>query len=119
MTRNTARFGTLACLFGFALISSLFSNSANAQGFFIGGNGGNAPGVWVDADGTVRRRELDDKSEMSMMRARAKAMVDADKNQKLGFVSLPKAFAAAKAAIDAGKPIPEEVKYLGGLTRID
>jgi hypothetical protein len=119
MMRTTARFGTFACLFGFALISSLFTRPANGQGFIIGGNAGNAPGVWVDADGTVRRRELDDKSEMSVMRARAKAMADADKNQKLGFVSLPKAFAAAKAAIDAGKPIPEDAKYLGGLTRID
>ena len=55
MTRTpgrTARFGTLACFVGFALISSLLTSAAHAQGFFVGGNGGNAPGVWVDTDGT-------------------------------------------------------------------
>ena len=55
---------------------------------------------------------------MTTMRARAKATLEAAKNEKLTCVSLPRAFAAARKAIDAGKPIPDDIKYLGGLTQI-
>jgi hypothetical protein len=81
-------------------------------------NVGAAPGVYVEADGTVKRREVDERSELSGMRTRAKAAADATKDEKLAFVSLPKAFAVARQAIEAGKPVPDDVKYLGGLTQI-
>src|SRR3954453_23359776 len=73
------------------------------QPFLIGGN--TAPGVVIEPDGTIKRREVDEKHELAGRRARAKAVADVAKNEKLGYVSLPKVFAAAKAAIDAGKPI--------------
>jgi hypothetical protein len=81
--------------------------------------GGVAPGVWVEPDGTVKHRELDEKTELTAMRARAKAAQDtATKGEKLAYVSLPKAVDAARVASDAGKPVPDDAKYLGGLTQI-
>jgi hypothetical protein len=76
------------------------------------------PGVYVEPDGTIKRRQVDERDELAAMRARLKATQEAGKKEKLAYVSLPKAFAAAKAAIDAGQPIPDDVKYLGGLTQI-
>jgi hypothetical protein len=52
------------------------------------------------------------------MRNRAKAAEKAGKDPALCFVSLPKLFAQARAAHEAGKPVPEEIKYLGGMTQI-
>jgi hypothetical protein len=111
-------FAAFLSLLAFAVPAILLSGSSFGQGFVFG-NGGNAPGVWVDPDGTVKRRELDEKTELTTMRARAKAVAEGAKNEKLAFVSLPKVFAAAKAAIEADKPVPDDAKYLGGLTRID
>jgi hypothetical protein len=77
-----------------------------------------APGVYLDLDGTVRRRQVDVKDELATMKARAKAAAEAGKAERLCFVSLPKTFAQAQALTEAGKPLPEELKYLGGLTQI-
>lgn len=116
-TAGSAR--SLLSLLGFVALSLCTATRVHAQGGLVFGGLSNAPGVWVDPDGTLKRRVVDEKTEMTAMRVRAKAAIDAEKNQKLGFVSLPKAFAAAKLAIDADKPIPDDAKYLGGLTRID
>lgn len=79
---------------------------------------GSSPGVYVEPDGTVKRREVDEKNELATMRARMKAAGEAAKNEKLAVVSLPQAFAAAREAIAAGKPVPEQVRFLGGLTQV-
>ena len=79
---------------------------------------GNAPGVYVETDGTLKRREIDQHDELNAMRARMVASVGAGKKEKFTGVSLPRAFAAARQAIAAGKPIPDDIKYLGGLTQI-
>ena len=86
----------------------------------IGGVGfvGSAPGVYLDADGTVHRRLVDAKDELATMKARAKAAAEAGKAERLCFVSLPRTFAQAQALTEAGKPLPEELKYLGGLTQV-
>ena len=79
---------------------------------------GNAPGVYIDADGTVKRRVIDDREELATMRSRIRAAQEAGKNENITYVSLPRAFAAARIAIDAGKPLPDEIQTLGGLTQI-
>lgn len=76
------------------------------------------PGVYLDADGTIRRRQPDARDELAAMRVRAKAATVVAKDEKLGYVSLPAALAQARAARDAGKPVPDELLYLGGLTQI-
>ena len=60
---------------------------------------------------------MDDK-ELARMRARSKAAADAAKNEKFTFVSLPKVAAQAQALRAAGKDVPEELLYLGGLTQV-
>ena len=99
------------------LLSVVYSLSARAQiGPII--TGGNAPGVYIEPDGTVKRRQVEERDELSAMRNRINSTRDALKSEKLAFVSLPNAFAEAKAAIDGNKPIPDSVRYLGGITQI-
>jgi len=76
------------------------------------------PGVYIEQDGNVRSREVDQTKQLAELRARAKSVAQAAKDPALAFVSLPKTFAAARAAIDAGKPVPDELRYLGGLTQV-
>lgn len=110
---RTLRAVFVGCLAAFAI-----PLAAEAQFLPVFNNGGAAPGVYVEPDGTVKRREVDEKNDLANMRLRAKLVADAAKDEKLAFVSLPKSFAIAKDAIAAGKPIPEEVRFLGGLTQI-
>jgi hypothetical protein len=76
------------------------------------------PGVYIEQDGNVRSREVDQTKRLAELRARAKYAAQSAKDPTLSFVSLPKTFAAARAAIDAGNPVPDELRYLGGLTQI-
>ena len=76
------------------------------------------PGVYIEQDGNVRCREVDQTKQLAELRARARSVAQAAKDEGLTFVSLPKTFAEARAAIDAGKPVPEQLRYLGGLTQI-
>jgi hypothetical protein len=76
------------------------------------------PGVYVEQDGNVRSREMDQTKQLAELRARAKSVAQAANDPALSFVSLPKTFAAARAAIEAGKPVPDELRYLGGLTQV-
>ena len=103
---HTCRNAVLAFLLALAFLPQ----RAEAQFTPIVGNSP-APGVYVEPDGTVKRREVDEKSELATMRLRVKLAADAAKDPKVAYVSLPKAFAA-------GKPIPEDVRFIGGLTQI-
>jgi hypothetical protein len=76
------------------------------------------PGVYVEQDGNVRCREVDQAKRLADLRSRAKSVAQAAKDEKLAFVSLPKVLAEARAAADAGKAAPDEVRYLGGLTQV-
>jgi hypothetical protein len=76
------------------------------------------PGVWIEPDGNVRSRQGDADKDVAAVRQRAKLAGAAAKDEKLSFVSLPKVFAAARAAVGAGKPVPQDLRYLGGLTQV-
>jgi hypothetical protein len=76
------------------------------------------PGVYIEQNGNVRSREVDQTKQLAAIRARAKSAAQAGKDENLAFVSLPKLFAEAEAAIKAGKPVPDDVRYLKGLTQI-
>ena len=76
------------------------------------------PGVWVEQDGNVRSRRVDPDEELAAIRARAKSAAQAAKNEKLAFVSLPKLFEQARAAARAGRPLPDELRFLGGMTQL-
>ena len=88
----------------------------------IGGRNAVVGGVYVDPDGALRAREQDAK-ELDALRAKVKDKAGFSKlmaapDGAVTCVSLPRAFAKAKEAIDAGKPVPDDIKYLAGLTRI-
>ena len=72
-------------------------------------------GVHVDAAGVLRSRTVDPDPRLAEIRKGAKNL---PKDPKLLYVSLPRVLAEAKRAVDAGKPIPDDVRWLGGLTRI-
>ena len=72
-------------------------------------------GIWVDVNGVVQFRQEDARAELERIRRRGKTGEVAE----LRYVSLPKLFADARGALDAGRELPPEVRHLGGLTRID
>jgi hypothetical protein len=70
-------------------------------------------------DGTVNVRQADEKNDLAAMRARVKANADvAAKGEKLIYISLPKLFAEVKALKAAGKEVPEELRFLHGMTQL-
>lgn len=95
-------YGALVCL-----------SSASAQG--------NA-GVYVDADGIVRTKMVRDPSGQLMRRrlAEAKAALHADlaRPSPMRKVSLNRLEASLAECLRTGAPIPNEMKYLAGLTRL-
>ena len=81
-------------------------------------NGNDVPGVWIEQDGNLKSREVDPDKQLAAIKSRAKSAAAAAKNENLAFVSLPKAFAEARSAISAGKEVPQDVRFLGGMTRL-
>ena len=79
---------------------------------------GGAPGVYLDLKGNVRCREVDTNDHLSAMRVRIRALGDAGKNEKIAYISLPKILNQARDLRAAGKDIPDDIKFLGGLTSI-
>ena len=100
------------------LLAPAVPGSAVARGQFVFDNDDDVPGVRLDPDGTVSVRVVDARKELAAMRARVRGAAQAAKNQNVHFVSLPKLLAEARAAAEAGKDIPEAVRYLGGITRL-
>lgn len=111
MIRTSVRFAV-------GIIACLLASAPSGEAQLIPVTGTSAPGVYVEPDGTVRRRVVEEKADLADMRLRARLAADAAKDPRLAYVSLPRAFATATDAIAAGKPIPEEVRFLGGLTQI-
>lgn len=101
-----------------SLVLCMAGAAVAQQPIFVGGVG-NAPGVWLDTEGNVRVREVDPKEQLAGMRARARAAAaEAGKNQKLTFISLPKLVAQVRQLREHQQPIPESLRYLGGMTRL-
>lgn len=72
-------------------------------------------GVYVDGNGAVQYREVND-AKLAQLRARAKN--SPLKDPTLAFISLPKTTAEIQKLAAEGKAIPDELRYLGGLTQI-
>jgi hypothetical protein len=79
--------------------------------------GGSAGGIYIDTDGTVRQRQTDDK-EAQKARPKAPPAGATAKDENLVYVSLPKLFEQVDALNDKGKEIPDDLKYLGGMTHL-
>jgi hypothetical protein len=104
-------------LAAFVILLSAFSPSARGQ-VFVGGGG--VPGVMIDTDGFVHSRETDDKDALAAARQQRPkpGSPSADQKETLAYVSLPTLFADAKARLDAGKELPDEVRFVGGITQL-
>ena len=76
------------------------------------------PGIWIEQDGNVRSRKVDADKELAAIRQRAKSAAQAAKDERLSFVSLPKLFAEVQSAIQSGRPVPQDLRFLGGMTQV-
>ena len=122
------RFPFLAALLliAVAMFTSqpLFAQAGGGGGANPGGGDDQptAGGVEIDAEGFLSARAKTDPSgELTLKRLReAQVTVNKDlqKPSKLRKVSLVRLEEKAKALLDAGKPIPDDMQYLAGLTRI-
>ncbi|MBI4565346.1 MAG: DUF1598 domain-containing protein [Planctomycetes bacterium] len=69
-------------------------------------------GVYIDAGGVLRaKEEVDSQLEKPPGDAAAK-------DSQLIYISLPRIFAEAERLQRAGKPIPDEIRYLGGMVKL-
>jgi hypothetical protein len=116
MVNAARRIENLALLL--CVVCLAIGRGATAQGQVINPFFGTPPGVYLDTDGKVQVRQVDQTKEMAAMRARARASEAAAKDPKFAYVSLPKLFAEVRSLRDAKKPIPDELQFLGGLTQI-
>jgi len=78
----------------------------------------NAPGVYLDINGKVCNRQVDEKDQLAAMRARLKAAGQSANKDKLVYLSLPKLLAEVRTLHQQGKDIPERLRYLGGMTQL-
>jgi hypothetical protein len=78
-------------------------------------------GIAVDADGVLSKATVDAEGKAAQARAEGFAKVPAELNQAAGLrkVSLRRVEAVAEGCIKDGKPLPDEIKLLGGLQRIE
>jgi len=78
---------------------------------------GQPAGVYIDADGVLRTRQSGNE-EMAAQRLRARALNAPSKAQDLTCVSLPRLVEQVKSLTEASKPLPDDVRFLSGLTQI-
>ena len=77
-------------------------------------------GVSVDAAGVVKNSTVDVLNELRQLRLKAQTKVSDELAEKVELrkISLKRMMAEIKKAQDAGKEIPDEVRYLAGIQRI-
>ncbi|MEX2213561.1 MAG: DUF1598 domain-containing protein [Phycisphaeraceae bacterium] len=92
----------------FALAAAPAALAQNTFGF-------DPTGVYLDPSGVLRARKIDDGGKFIALLNRAAAK---DEDKQLRYISLPKLFAEVRKHIDAGTPIPDDLKYLGGMTKL-
>ncbi len=108
-------------------VAVLMSAVASAQddGGGGGGDGGDAPtgGVEINADGLLRLKTLTDPTGMldrqKAFAAKAKLSPQLQQPSAMRMVSLNRLEAEIAKLRASGKPIPAEMKYLAGLTRLE
>ncbi len=111
--RPARRLASLAILASFVL--GVGANSARAQ-FFRQAVGG----VSIDAAGALMNAERDAVRQLAKVRMQALAAVPGDLKEpaELRKISLRQLEVAIGDLLRAGKPLPDEIRYLAGLQRI-
>jgi len=72
-------------------------------------------GVHVDAKGILRSRSVDPDPRLAELWKNATSI---QKDAKTLYVSLPRLFAEARRTLESGRPLPPELRHVGGLTRL-
>jgi hypothetical protein len=72
-------------------------------------------GVQVDARGVLRSRTTDPDPRLAELWKNAKSL---QKDGRFLYVSLPRLLAEARRTLEGGKPLPPDLRYLGGMTRL-
>jgi hypothetical protein len=72
-------------------------------------------GIHVDAQGVLRSRSTDPDPRLAELRKNSATF---QKDAKVLAISLPRLFAEARRLLVAGKPLPDEIRCLGGLTKL-
>jgi hypothetical protein len=106
----------LACLLTLPMLSR--HDAAAQQG---GGGGAIAQGVYVDADGVLRAVMVGERGDqLARLRRQniARATGAVAGKAPLRRVSLARAAKEVRDCINAGKPVPDELRYLAGITQI-
>ena len=87
-----------------------------------GDTGGQAGGIEIDADGVLSSRALFDNSgDLDRQRAQAaKSLLTGDlqKKTEMRWIAINRLEARAADLLAAGQPLPDEMKYLAGMTRV-
>jgi len=106
-------------------VTALVAAPAPAQVNNNNNNGGpiinpvaSVAGVYLDTTGRVSARQVDETRELEQMRARARNAAAVAKDEKLCYVSLPRLLAEVRAAAEAGTPLTDAQRYLGGMTQL-
>jgi hypothetical protein len=115
MTRSTFCSWLFAC--GLILTSLGDSPRVDAGGFF---NQRSVGGVAINADGVLEAPTVQDERELAQLRKQTALNVPAalDEFTELRAVSLKQIEATLAQCAKDGQPIPDEVKYLAGLQRV-
>jgi hypothetical protein len=71
-------------------------------------------GVRIDSEGVMRTRTVDE-GELAELRKRANGK---DADGKVCYISLPQLFAEAKAILDKGEELPDRIRFLGGMVKL-
>jgi Protein of unknown function (DUF1598) len=77
-------------------------------------------GVYIDADATLRVRQTDAEQKLQRLRlaARQHHLALVGKEGNLCYVSLPTLLADVRKLVEAGKPIPQSMRLLNGMTKL-
>ena len=132
--------GSLLLVVSFVALVLMSPQAAVAQ-VFEDPFDNDVPGVWIDPDGHVTAREVDAKQQLNELRSKLKLGKDgrpvkrqqpgtgaakkptgdaksAGDDAELAYVSIPGVLEAVRELRAAGKEIPDELKYLGGMTQV-
>ncbi len=122
MTFQVDRLRPVAMVFTF-IASILFLNIHLAQAQIIDPDTPLGAGVVIDSQGLISVRASTE--DPKLLAARSAALTKARKQGQIArdqstlvYISLPRLFAQAKEAIDAGRELPENVRYLDGMTKL-
>lgn len=98
------------------------SNNQNNNNNNGGGGGVQAAGVVISPEGVLRVKQfgVNNPGLVKKWRSEVKSRLPGDlaKGSELRKVSLNRLEAAVAASLEKGQPLPDEVKYLAGLTRL-